>query len=52
MRFATTPSITSLVPPSIELPLVRSHSRADLPPDELSLSHSSAALPPAAISSS
>ena len=41
-------SMTSLVPPSMELALVRSQLRAVLPPLLSSLSHSSAALPPAA----
>ena len=36
------PSWISLVPPSIELALVRSQSRAALPPFDRSLSHSSA----------
>ena len=52
MRLEMTFSITSLVPPSIELALVRSQARGRLPPSEASLSHSSAALPPPAISSS
>src|SRR6185369_8522457 len=49
---ATMPSWTSDVPPSIELALVRSQSRAALPPFDRLLSHSSASLPPAAIISS
>src|SRR5436190_18871909 len=52
IRFATIPSWISLVPPSIELALVLSHSRAPLPLRERSLSHSSASEPPAAIASS
>src|SRR5690349_17741788 len=48
---ATIPSWISLVPPSIELALERSQSRADLPPLDRSLSHSSASLPPAAMMS-
>jgi hypothetical protein len=46
MRLATMPSITSLVPPSIELAFVRSHVRGARPPCERSLYHSSASLPP------
>src|SRR5436190_23845534 len=49
---AMMPSRISLVPPSIELALVRSQSRAAWPPFERSLSHSSASLPPAAMISS
>src|SRR6202008_277873 len=49
---ATMPNWTSDVPPSIELALVRSQSRAALPPFDRSLSHSSASLPPAAMISS
>ncbi len=49
MRLATMPSITSLVPPSIELALVRSQARGRAPPLERSLSHSSASMPPADI---
>src|SRR5262245_54071753 len=49
MRFATMPSITSDVPPSIELALVRSQARGRAPPRERSLSHSSASMPPADI---
>ena len=42
MCLATMPSWISLVPPSIELALVRSQSRAALPSFDRSLSHSSA----------
>src|SRR6478752_362858 len=49
MRLATMPSITSDVPPSIELALVRSQARGRAPPLERSLSHSSASMPPADI---
>jgi hypothetical protein len=49
MRLATMPSITSDVPPSIELALVRSQARGRAPPRERSLSHSSASMPPADI---
>ena len=49
MRLATMPSITSEVPPSIELALVRSQARGRAPPLERSLSHSSASTPPADI---
>src|ERR1700726_365556 len=49
MRLATMPSITSEVPPSIELALVRSQARGRAPPLERSLSHSSASMPPADI---
>src|SRR5258707_7372798 len=49
IRFATMPSITSDVPPSIELALVRSQARGRAPPFERSLSHSSASTPPADI---
>src|SRR3954452_7286099 len=49
MRLATIPSITSLVPPSIELALVRSQARGRAPFLERSLSHSSASAPPADI---
>src|SRR3954465_9647980 len=52
IRLAMMPSWISLVPPSIELALVRSHSRAALPLFERSLSHSSAFEPPAATTSS
>src|SRR5882724_4278700 len=49
IRLATMPSMTSLVPPSIELALVRSQARGRAPPLERSLSHSSASAPPADI---
>ena len=52
MCLAPIPNWTSLVPPSIELALVRSHSRGSLPPRDRSLSHSSESDPPAAIASS
>ena len=52
MRLATTLSCTSLVPPSIELPLVRSQVRAIVPSCERAPSHSSASAPPAATISS
>ena len=42
-------SWTSLVPPSIELALVRNQVRATSPWRERSLSHSSASVPPMAI---
>src|SRR3546814_6961754 len=45
-------SMTSLVPPSIELALVRSQPRALAPPLVSSLSHSSASLPPPDITNS
>ena len=45
-------SITSLVPPSIELALVRSHARGRAPPFVSGLSHSSASLPPPDMTSS
>src|ERR1700733_8816228 len=47
IRLATIPSITSLVPPSIELALVRNQARGRSPPPERPLSPSSAAAPPA-----
>ena len=49
IRLATMPSITSLVPPSIELALVRSQARGLRAAVERSLSHSSASTPPADI---
>src|SRR5258708_36482917 len=50
IRLATMPSITSLVPPSIELALVRSQARGRAAPFERALSHFSASMPPADIS--
>ncbi len=52
IRLAITLSMTSLVPPSIELALVRSQPRARAPPLVSSLSHSSASLPPPDMTSS
>ena len=49
MRLEMTFSITSLVPPSIELALVHSQARGRAPFLERSLSHSSASMPPADI---
>src|SRR3546814_10190788 len=46
IRLAMTLSMTSLVPPSIELALVLSHPRARAHPLVSSMSHSSASLPP------
>src|SRR5690606_5225547 len=52
MRLEMMLSWTSLVPPSIELALLRSQSRARAPSSLASPSHSSATAPPIAMSSS
>src|SRR5260370_12745363 len=49
IRLATIPSITSLVPPSMEFAFVRSQALARVPSRERGPSHSSASIPPAAI---